>query len=198
VTSYLEITVRFVGSTEAIRTLSCEVSAPRIVILPGQVWMARLGNLATGCEGHAPVPSANMIYVTVAVAQQPHRGECAGPRVPLLPPLSVDPPTSVPTQRSRSFEVQFTRWRATVPVRVQRHRPALPPPTSPARCRCLPPRNGRPLHHLEQSHRDNHGRLTHGTGSTQAPSHCPIPPGNPKLTVPSENCEGDPGRGGEP
>jgi hypothetical protein len=47
--------------------------------------------------------SANMIYVTVARAHQPHRGECAGPRVPLLP-LPVDPPASVPTQRSRSFE----------------------------------------------------------------------------------------------
>jgi putative transposase len=56
-------------------------------------------------------------------------------------------------------EVHLRQARPAVPVRLQRHLPTLSAPSSPAICRGVPPRNDRPIHHLEPDHRHGHGGL---------------------------------------
>jgi putative transposase len=68
-------------------------------------------------------------------------------------------------QRERAMK-RFTSPRhapqfLSAPVRLQRHLPTLPARPPPAPRPGLPPRDGRPLHHVERGHRDRHDRLNH-------------------------------------
>jgi transposase-like protein len=89
-------------------------------------------------------------------------------------------------QRERAIEtVHLTETGAAVPVRLQRHLPALPAPPSPAGRRGVPARDGHSIHHLERDHRHGHGRLTPALETDPADPTRPAPLDNPsKLTVP--------------
>ena len=64
-----------------------------------------------------------------------------------------------PATGASDEEVHLRQARSAVPVGLQRHLPTLSAPSSPAICRALPPRNDRPIHHLEPNYRHGHGSL---------------------------------------
>jgi hypothetical protein len=65
-------------------------------------------------------------------------------------------------------EVHLSPARAAVPVRLQRHLPALSARPSPALRPGVPPRDDRPVHHLEPDHRHgHHSSLTQHQGSPE-------------------------------
>jgi Integrase core domain len=70
-------------------------------------------------------------------------------------------PTSPPGSETRHEEVHLGWARATILVRVQCDLATFSATASPAPRRCLPPRKGRPLQHLERTHRASHARLNH-------------------------------------
>jgi transposase-like protein len=65
------------------------------------------------------------------------------------------PPTH-PSPGTRDEEVHLSRARPAVPVRLQRHIPALPAPPPPAHRRGIPLRDAHPIHYLERGHRHGH------------------------------------------
>jgi hypothetical protein len=81
------------------------------------------------CRG-TPPGAALSRAPSVEVSEQPGRE---------LPPAH-------PAAGMSDEDVHLRPARPAVPVRLQRHLPALPAPSSPAWRRGLPPRNGRPVH----------------------------------------------------
>src|SRR5262249_2963682 len=83
-----------------------------------------------------------------------------GPEQPRSPPSPVPrqgPPPPPGGGRASLDEVPPSRARPAFLTPLQRDTPALPPPPPPALRRGLPPRNDRPIHHLERGHRHGHG-----------------------------------------
>jgi hypothetical protein len=72
------------------------------------------------------------------------------------------PPTD-PAAGTGDEEVHLTRWRPTVPLRVQRDITALPAPTPPTHRDPVSPRDDHQVHHLERGRRPTHDRLTQAT-----------------------------------
>lgn len=74
-----------------------------------------------------------------------------------------------PAARTSDEKVYLSRACATVSVRVQQDIAALSTGPSPPRRRRIPPRNDRPIHHLERGHWHGDTRLTDRTGNPPRP-----------------------------
>src|SRR6185312_433069 len=70
-------------------------------------------------------------------------------------------PPADPSTRTSDEEVQLSRWRAAILVRIQCDIATLSATASPAPRQYLPPRDGRPLQYLERSHWPDRGCLNH-------------------------------------
>jgi transposase-like protein len=70
-------------------------------------------------------------------------------------------------------EVHLSQACPAFPVRLQRHLPTLPARPPPTLRHRLPPRDDRPIHHLEPDHRHGHSGLTRVVGTSRPIKPCP-------------------------
>jgi putative transposase len=128
----------------------------------GQTRQLRRGPAPGAALGRAP---------SVEVSEQPGR-EFA----------STDPGAGTSDE-----EVHLSPACPAVLIRLQRHLPARPARPSPALRPGVPPRDDRPIHHLEPDHRHGHGGLTRVVGTGPTNHTMLITPDRPnKLTMPSQ------------
>ena len=124
--------------------------------------------------------------------QTPQLRRCPAPGAGLgrAPPVQVpqqpggELPPAHPGAGTSDETVHLSRARPAVPLRLQRDITALPARPSSAHRRRVPPRDDRPIHHLEPDHRHGHDGLTR---VLNRPTDQTIPitgRGSNKLTVP--------------
>jgi hypothetical protein len=94
-------------------------------------------------------------------------------------------PTTHSTRPARPSPPGLTRFPSQDQTHIDAGSATFPTWPSPTWRRGIPPRNGRPIHHLERGHRHGHGGLTQVPQTDSPDPTMPVPSDNfSKLTVP--------------